>query len=112
MTAIFDLSPAWQVKDRFQFCAVNDSTAVELQHPRLFFCMENSSFLCMKIIEAAYSAAFTKMITAKILIVDDAPIAEMRWAFLFVVEVVLLAMKRWDFETSTAVIFYNEMLIS
>jgi hypothetical protein len=44
MTAIFDLSPAWQVKDRFQFCAVNDSTAVELQHPRLFFCMENYSF--------------------------------------------------------------------
>lgn len=48
----------------------------------------------------------------QVIIVDDAPIAEMRWAFLFVVEVVLLAMKRWDFETSTAVIFYNEMLIS
>ena len=31
--------------------------------------------------------------------------------FCFVVEVVLLAMKRWDFETSTAVIFYSEMLI-
>ena len=29
----------------------------------------------------------------------------------FVVEVVLRAMKYWDFETSTAVIFNSEMLI-
>jgi hypothetical protein len=45
MTAIFDRSPAWQVKDRFQFCAVNDSTAVELQHPQLFFVWKIAVFL-------------------------------------------------------------------